>query len=161
MARLYKDRKGVDVIHLFNKEWRVGRLTHMKHTNRPHCVIYSPDDKQYDVYDRDAENIRATRYDYYDDQVVSLTRSDRPKTKIYILTNIMDKKENWETDLEKKPSINSTVKVIYDNGTIKNITFTGEWEKLRIPRNTYLDDGTILKTDKQYFKNVTPVMYRK
>jgi len=46
------------------------------------------------------------------------------KVKIYILTNILDQKENWCFNLNEIPK-NGPLKVICENGTVKKIEFNG------------------------------------
>lgn len=47
--------------------------------------------------------------------------------KIFILTHILDNKMNWVFDLDNLPK-NGNLKVIYNNGTVRNIEFNGVFE---------------------------------
>lgn len=161
MATKFENRKGVQKIHLFNKIWRIGRLNYMKTTNRPHCVIYSPDDKEYHVYDNEALNLRSVSYDFDDSEIIIAERSDLSKVKIYILSNILDDVKNWCDDLDIKPELGKTVKIIYNNGTIKNIKFNGKWEVFLNPKSYFSNNGEKIVFDKKIFKKISPVMWRK
>jgi hypothetical protein len=46
------------------------------------------------------------------------------QVKIHILTSILDKKDNWCYDLSIIPK-RDILKVIYDNGMVRNIEFDG------------------------------------
>lgn len=157
MAREYKDVKGLDLIHLFNEVWRVGKLNRLKGTNKVHTVIYGPDDKEYHVYNQDAQNLRTKVYGYYDEPAIQTERCDRAKAKIYILTHILDEKENW-TGLNLKPEVGTIIKVIYNNGTIKVLEFSGEWETTTIERLMYPTDPN--QTDRHNPTTITPVCWR-
>jgi len=125
MPREYKDRKGCKPIHLFNEVWRVGSRTQMKGTKQYHLVIYSPDDKEYHVYGENVERLGGT--------YLSDWRPDPALIKIYILTSILDSRENWNFNLGKLPAPGQKIKIIYDNGTIKkNMEFEGEWKREKI-----------------------------
>jgi len=55
--RKYEDnnirRRGVNLIHLFNKVWRAGKVIRKK--DKPaHLVIYSPEDVEFHVYGKEA-----------------------------------------------------------------------------------------------------------
>ena len=149
MAQKYKDeietrwgtntipRKGVTIIHLFNEEWRLGRLN-WKKGKEPHIVIYAPDDKQYDCYGIDALEIFDIGSDneYWNDRPETV---DRAKAKIWILTNILDDRDAWCFDMKGQiPFEGLPVKVIYENGTIKWIdAFSGDWSKHRHTHKQY------------------------
>lgn len=54
------------------------------------------------------------------------------------MTHILDKRENWEFDLNRLPQL-GPLKVIYENGTVRNTEWEGEWEdfeSLRYGTNT-------------------------
>ena len=137
MATKYKDRKGVTIIHLFNEEWRIGKLVE-KTGKDPHVVIYAPDDKQYHAYGADVWYIFDALGDgdgYHDISTV-----DRAKAKIWILVNVLDDPDFWNFNMHTTPEKGIPVKVIYENGTIKWIDeFKGDWEthkwgrKIQIP----------------------------
>jgi len=59
--------------------------------------------------------------------------SHRDLLKIYILTNILDDVNKWEFDLNIIPNT-ETLKVIYNNGTVKNINFNGIFEPVEITK---------------------------
>lgn len=121
-------RKGLVLIHLFNKVWRAGRLVQKK--GKPsHVVIYDPDDKEFHVYGKDAEEFVPGHV---------LRNVDPAKVKVYILTSILDKRENWCFDMKSTPKIGERVKVVFENGTIKYVdSFSGDWNnhKLEIHEN--------------------------
>lgn len=131
--RDFENMDGICPIHLFKKVWGVGRLTRRKDLKTEQRIIYSPEGQQYHLYGVDAKSISAKRSDYYDDDIVySTERVDAAKVKIHILTSILDERKNWCFDLKHLPNVNDSIKVIYDNGTIRNITFSGVWEKTNI-----------------------------
>ena len=125
-------KRGVTLIHLFNEVWRTGRLNE-KNGKPAHLVIYSPQDKEYHVYGREAKNLMS---DYSG-------KSDPAKVKIYILTSILDQRENWSWDLTEKPISGSVYVIVYNNGTIKKIVSTGEWAPEVIQRQRLYAPETI------------------
>ena len=141
--------KGLSIVHIGDKIWSIGKLN-MK-TN--HRVIYSPDGKEYHLYGNDAIKLSTIRFDWYDESVISRLRANHSQVKIYILTSILDSVGNWCFDLSEKPKTGDIVKVIYNNGTIKNIAFSGEFEKIK--KQKYSDYG--YDCDYQY---MIPVGYR-
>ena len=146
--------KGVTLVHLFNKVWRIGRFKIID--DKFHSVIYSPEDKEYHVWGDDVISF----YPNYETGVYgrAYTKPDPAKVKIYILTSILDERSKWCFDLKSKPIVGSTVKVIFNNGTIKNITFSGEWESIEIPHNYHIDyEKKISLSDLK----VNPVCYRR
>lgn len=140
-------KKGVTLIHLFHEVWRTGKLNEKK--DKPaHLVIYDPHDKQYDVYGQEALDLMSA----YTHEFRGCMRVDPAKVKIYILSSILDKKENWCFNLSEKPAVDAMIKVIYNNGTIKVIKSTGNWEPEVIDRK-YSEDTSIPQT-------IYPVAYK-
>lgn len=139
--------KGLSIVHIGDKIWSIGKLNE----KTTHRVIYSPDGKEYHLYGNDA--IKLNGLDCNDFCTISNLRANHSLVKIYILTNILDNIENWCFDLTKKPNTNDDVKVIYDNGTVKNIVFSGEFENVRKQRYSDFQNDS----DYQYMK---PVGYR-
>jgi hypothetical protein len=141
---MFAIRRGLKIVHIGDGVWRIGRE---KQTDKGlHQVIYSPDGKEYDLYD-----IEVTRL-HGDDQHLNFgdddgNFSDEAKVKIYILTNILDNSDNWCFDLSIIPPVGK-LKVIYNSGTVKNIDFNGTFEKNQILRNKWLK------------REITPVGYR-
>ena len=160
MATKYKNRKGVQSIHLFNEVWRIGRLTQMKKTCRLHCVIYSPDDKEYHVYDNEAVELRSKSYDYDDNEIVLRGRANLAKVKIYILTHILSDEKDWKYDLAQMPDIGTPIQVIYDNGTIKNIEFDSKFKSISIPNNRFTADGVKIEFEQQHYKKIKPICWK-
>jgi hypothetical protein len=119
--RKYVDRKGVKTVKLFKETWKVGRYIEKK-GSPPHIVIYGPDDKEHHVYGDDAISLLSCD-DYRDEFYI-----DKTKLKIYILTSILDNRDNWSFDMSKHPIIDRKVKVIYEDCTIKWVDFTGNWD---------------------------------
>ena len=148
-------RKGVTVIHLFNEEWRIGRLN-WKKDKEPHVVIYAPDDKQYHCYSEEALEIFdiGSDIEYWNERPETV---DRAKAKIWILTHVLDDPDAWCFDMKGQiPFEGLPVKVIYENGTIKWIdSFSGDWEnhKMEIPTEICMGENpdwkTWPKTDKE------------
>lgn len=116
--------KGLSIVHIGDTIWSIGKLN----TKTNHRVIYSPDSKEYHLYGDDA--IRMNGLSYNDEYILSNLRANHSQVKIYILTTILDSVDNWCFDLTKKPKIDEMVKVIYNNGTVKNIIFKGEFEQV-------------------------------
>jgi hypothetical protein len=141
--------KGLSIVHIGGNIWSIGKLN----TKTNHRVIYSPDGKEYHLYGNDAIKLSIINFDWYDENIISKLRVNHSQVKIYILTNILDSVDNWCFDLSNKPKTGDTVKVIYDNGTIKNIVFSGEFEKIK--KQKYSDYG--YDCDYQY---MIPVGYR-
>lgn len=125
-------------IHLFNEIWTAGKVTAMKKTLRPHLVIKDPKGKEYHLYDNDATSMGGKWLGTVDPELV----------KRYILTEILDQRDNWCFDLECKPLVGFLTKVLYDNGTIKNVQFVKEFESEKI------------ELKKGYTKTITPIAWR-
>lgn len=117
-----------------------------------HLVIYGPDGKNYHVYGNDVQFIttEADEYGYKQEGIDKHGNiAIESKLKIYILTNILDNRDNWEFDLTKVPE-KGPLKIIYNNGTVKNIEFNGTFECIMIkkkytflPRRFYFVDRKI------------------
>jgi hypothetical protein len=142
--------KGLKKIHIGEDVWLIGKDKKLK-DGRLHQVIYGPENKEYHLYDEDVKyvnTIDADKHVYNDGALVNRhgNTSYNEKVKIYILTHILDQKENWCFDLNNKPNIGK-LKVIYHNGTVKNIEFDG----------TFKPEELISKT---YNNSVKPVAYR-
>lgn len=136
-----KQRKGIKIVHIGKDIWKIGRDTSVK--NKKHQVIYGPDDKNYHLWESDVDFVNTPGPNepgpYYINQGIRYEQERRQinrdgckayesKVKIYILTHILDKKENWCFDLTKIPAIGK-LKVMYANGTVRNIDFDGEFKK--------------------------------
>ena len=141
--------KGLSIVHIGDKIWSIGKLN----TKTNHRVIYSPDGKEYHLYGNDAIKLSAISFDWYDGDIISRLRANHSQVKIYILTSILDSVDNWCFDLSNKPKTGDMVKIIYDNGTVKNIVFSGEFEKIK--KHKYSDSS--FDADYQY---MFPVGYR-
>ena len=125
--------------HIGTDVWCAGKITHnYKGTSKQHFVIYGPNRAEYNV---EGFNLH-TKFD------VCRGRIDQAKLKIYILTSILDNRNNWCFDLECIPTTDK-LKVIYSNGTVRNIEFDGVF-------NNY-DTGKAYWRGKIYTK---PVAYR-
>lgn len=138
-------KNGLKQVHIGEDVWLFGRQKFLK-DGRLHCVVYGPDRKaEYHLYDEDVTKLFSRDDDYGNNGGVYRDGNEalEPKVKIHILTHILDDKNNWCFDLEKVPSIGK-LKVIYDNGTVKNINFTGLYESIEI-KNTKFNyiKGTI------------------
>lgn len=156
--RVFKNRKGVTEIHLFHETWRVGRLIDKK--GKPlHTVIYSPDDKEYHVYGEDVRFLYSHDKNFFElYEYGSSNRLNLGRVKIYILTSILDKKENWCFDLKEKPVIGYMTKVIFDNGTIISpYEFDGEWREIEIPKNYRIGEKVIGSPSQ---KKIKPFCYK-
>jgi len=115
--------KGLVLIHLFNRVWRIGGIKWVE--GKRHSIIYSPEDKEYHVWGNDVVSF----YSNPDDPDGHFfNKPDPAKVKIYILTSILDKRENWSFDMKSNPKEGSNVKVIFENGKIAWIVFKEKWE---------------------------------
>ncbi len=182
---------GLKKVHIGQDVWLVGKDSRIK-DGRRHQVIYGPGNKEYHLYDNDVEFINKLDepnedYDLGYIHEANVVRHGNGalenKVKIYILTHILDAKENWCFDLNNKPITGSKVKIIYDNGTVKIVDyFSGEFEKAELVskarkpldiftnsswqekynKNKKLKGGQVFElTDREPIrKYVTPVAYR-
>jgi hypothetical protein len=66
--------------------------------------------------------------------------------KIYILTSILDDRDNWVFYLKKIPAVGK-LKVILENGTVKNIDFNGQFNPQEIVSKRF----TIKEVDDRYY----------
>lgn len=119
--------KGLKKVHIGNDVWLYGRQKHVPGKGL-HMVIYGPNRKEYHVWGKDVTwLITDSDSDWYNSWGYGNRQGNRgiqSKVKIYILTNILDKKENWCFDLTKIPE-SGNLKVMCENGTVKNIEFNG------------------------------------
>lgn len=147
-------RKGLKVVHIYGQPWRIGRPSFTNSPvwgpHVPHQVIYGPDNKEYNLWGDDRLNSLVT--DGYVDRDGNIV--DESKVKIFILTHILDDKKMWQFDLNQLPIPGSKIKVVYNNGTLKNIIFSGSWEDITVKKyyRTYKEKG--------FDRKVSPVAYR-
>lgn len=118
--------RGLKVVHIGQDVWKIGRVNKKSW----HQVIYGPNNKEYHL-DRNAIK-KVEGYCVNKNG----NKADQSKVKIYILTEILDCVDNWEFDLSKKPEVGK-LKVIYENGTIKNIDFDGDWTPIKPIKNSW------------------------
>jgi uncharacterized 2Fe-2S/4Fe-4S cluster protein (DUF4445 family) len=139
-------RNGIQVVHIGQDIWRIGRTNFVinKATGKEerHVVIYGPDNKEYNVFGKDVNT-----FDSYATSSKNRPHYNLGMVKVFILTQILDNVSNWCFDLKKIPS-NNILKVVYDNGTIKNIEFVGEF-------NPFVSE----KDKKRYNKNWESIEY--
>jgi hypothetical protein len=127
---------GLKKVHIGEDVWVYGRQNHVPGKGE-HMVIYGPNRKEYHVWGNDI-NWLITEYDsdHWDNWNYGNRQGNRAiqaKVKIYILTSILDAKENWSFDLKKIPA-EGPLKVIYNNGTVKNIEFDGEFKEVELTK---------------------------
>jgi hypothetical protein len=159
-------RRGLKQVHIGQDIWVYGRQKHVPGKGL-HMVIYGPDRKEHHVWGRDVQSL-CTEYDeYYRDFIRSnVSRhgnaAQQAAVKIYILTSILDKRENWCFDLKSVPA-NGPLKVICQNGTVKNIQFVGEFhpQELVSKRFTFKQDWISGSPEKTVTSFVNIVGYRK
>ena len=83
-----------------------------------------------------------------------------PAVKVYILTSILDERKNWCFDLKATPA-NGPLKVIYDNGTIKNIIFEDKFQIFENPQtNIYSGKPRGERSVYSFTRNIYPIAYR-
>ena len=156
-------KRGVKCVHIGGERWTCGkRNTNYQNTNQSHMVVYGPDKKEHHLYD-DAVKFVCT--DLFESRLKpsgDVSYCDRhgnvaieSNLKIFILTHILDDASNWCFDLAKVPATGK-LKVIYDNGTVKNIDFDGEFKRENIKRVSSTYKGTAYS----YTKNINPIAYR-
>jgi len=136
-----KSKNKLKQVHIGKDVWKIGAQKNLYHYGKDtHAVIYGPNRKEYDVYGKDVEFIIKPFDEKYHEswQDGNVSFADRngnyaveSKLKIYILTQILDDKKNWCFDLNKIPE-NGKLKVIYKNGTVKNIDFNGEFHRAEL-----------------------------
>jgi len=117
-------RKGLKKVNIGQDVWRIGRSTNKK--GKLHQVIYGPDDREYHLYGEEVQRM-------FGQVNRDGNKADQAKVKVYILTEILDKRENWCFDLRNKPK-DGKLKVVYNNGTVKNIEFDGVWKSVKMNR---------------------------
>jgi len=134
-------------VHIGKDVWKIGAQKYVD--NKLHTVIYGPNRKEYHVYGKDVDFLTKPNdnkyHDDWQDQNLSYcgrngNHAIESKLKIYILTNILDNKDNWCFDLTKIPE-NGKLKIIYENGTVKNTDFKGVFHRaeLKSKRNHIKD----------------------
>lgn len=176
-------RKGLKAVHIGNDMWTVGKIGYVNDPTGKltikadgtssikkvrHQVIYGPNKQLFHVYDNDVELL----YHEYDPRYAEFDFSRRrsggyvnrhgnisieSSVKIYILTTILDKRENWCFDLNSIPE-QAKLKVLYNNGTIKNIEFNGVFEPVEIDNYSYHNNKKDFLMNK---KLIYPIAYRK
>lgn len=147
-------------VHIGDEVWACGKIKYNPKTKKKHMVIYAPNRKQYDVFDEDALSISTELDEYGDIKGGNVNRKGncaiQEKLKIFILTSILDNRENWCFDLNCNPRTDK-LKIIYDNGTVKNIDFTGTFDSVRISKK-YSNSDNIRVT--YGTKLIHPIAYR-
>ena len=154
----------VSKVHIGNDVWSCGEINYnfiLDGKRTSHLVIYGPDKKLWHLYGKDVEfMLGSDDYAAYESagyRDFSLCRIVLQKLKIYILTHILDDSQNWCFDLTKIPD-KGRLKVIYSNGTVKNIDFNGEtFEDIKIWRRATWVTSTKIGWD----RTVKPFAYRK
>jgi hypothetical protein len=124
--------KGLKAIHIGDSTipWYIGKEKVMK-DRRLHQMIYYGN-TEYHLWDDDVRRLRGDMDEW---GLFIMNRhsnaSDQAKVKVYILTSILDSRENWCFDLKCVPD-RKNLKIIYENGTIKNVEFDGEFKPVVI-----------------------------
>lgn len=128
-------RRGLKQVHIGDDVWVYGRQNHVPGKGL-HMVIYGPDRKEHHVWGNDVRML-CTEYDEYrriwasSNVIRHGNAAYQSRVKIYILTSILDKQENWCFDLKQVPPA-GPLKVICANGTVKNIEFDGTFRPLEL-----------------------------
>lgn len=128
--------RGLKKIHIGGEVWVYGRQSNVN--GKAHMVIYGPNRKEYHVWGSDVNDLCKTNDSWYYDEWGygdrNGNRAIESKVKIHVLTSILDERSNWCFDLKTTPK-NGFLKVIYDNGTVKNIEFDGEFKKVEVKKS--------------------------
>ncbi len=150
--------KGLKYVHIGEEAWACGRIkSNYQNTRRKHMVIYAPDHKEYHIFDNDVDFITNLNEDKYHRRVFRDGNiAIESQLKIFILTSILDKKENWHFDLTDIPDRNK-LKIIYNNGTVKIVDFNGIFESIIIPRKYVNKNGERVPFST---KTIYPIAYR-
>lgn len=150
-------------VHIGNDVWQCGAINQnfMLDGNRTsHLVIYGPERKLYHVYGKDANGICYELDEYGYMKPGNVCRGGNfaieARLKIYILTHILDEGSNWCFDLKKLPP-QGKLKVIYENGTVKNILFDGVKIENAYVQKTFVVANRVHKYNP---KPVAPIAYR-
>ena len=147
---------GLKQVHIGDGVWLFGKQSN---DPIPHMVIYAPDRKtEHHVFGEMVRVLCEVKDAEWGIPGVSTVnrhgnQADEANVKIYILTSILDDRRNWCFHLKNIPP-NGKLKVIYSNGTVKNIDFTGTFNPISIGKFY----------DKKYHphnSNVVPIAYRK
>jgi hypothetical protein len=117
-------RAGLKAIHIGQKVWLIGKEKRIKGTRVSHQVIYAPDGKEHHLYGDVIDGVSGCVNR-------AGNRADEAKVKIFILTSILDDHKKWCFNLSDAPPLGK-LKVIYSNGTVKNINFDGEFNELSL-----------------------------
>lgn len=131
-------RDGVKKVNIGNDVWSIGRRTTVD--NNSHCVIYGTDNKQYHIWGNDVDLLYGS---YCNRQGNTAIEKD---LKIYILTSILDNRDNWVFNLKNIPPVGK-LKVILENGTVKNIDFNGQFN----PQEIVSKRITFKEIDNKYY----------
>lgn len=153
--------KGLKIVHIGSDVWKIGKVS--KVDEKLHQVIYGPENKEYHVWEQDVEYLNEPRRELCSGKKRTINKNGngacQARTKIYILTHILDKKENWCFDLAQIP-VAGKLKVIYENGTVKNIDFDGEFKEAIIDKGFWWYKLVSLRTEHKPDDIIKPVAYR-
>ena len=158
--------KGLKKVNIGSNVWLYGRQkailnpssteTIDENEKMLHMVIYGPEKKEYHVWGKDVENLSKDD-DYGNNGNVNRDGNTalEERVKVHILTSILDDRANWCFDLTQIPTVGK-LKVIYENGTVKNIEFNGEFSKVDVVDQFWKNKHNIISK-----KEVSPIGYRK
>jgi hypothetical protein len=147
-----KLNRGLKKVHIGGDVWLFGRQNNVPGKGK-HMVIYAPDRKtEHHVWGNTVTELTkcfdSDHWDFWGYANRSGNRAIEAKVKIYILTAILDSRDNWCFDLNKFPK-KGPLKVVYENGTVKNIEFGGIFDPVKLTKRW------------GYEYSVRPVAYRK
>lgn len=139
-------RDGVKKVNIGNNVWTIGRRTTVDNTM---CyVIYGSDNKQYHVWGTDAHILYGSFINKQGNTAIERL------VKIYILTSILDDRDNWVLNLKNIPPVGK-LKVILENGTVKNIDFNGQFNPQEIVSKRFTQEYRKTMWSEEY-----PITYR-
>jgi hypothetical protein len=158
-----KPNKGLKKVNIGSNIWLYGRQKYIdtpdpsefKNKTILHMVIYGPENKEYHVWGDDVKKLSSDD-DYGNNGNVNRDGNTalEERVKVHILTSILDDSANWCFDLTKIPDVGK-LKVIYDNGTVKNIDFDGVFSKIDVVDQFWKNKLNIISK-----KEISPIGYR-
>jgi hypothetical protein len=158
--------RGLKEVHIGDGVWLIGRQKVISGKGW-HCVIYGPNRRtEHHLWGKDVEWLTESNEWDNDSGTFRPNRNGNlaieSKLKIFILTSILDDRDMWCFDLKKTPQPGK-LKVIFSNGTVKNIDFDGTFRPAELvsKRFTWEMNNRYNVCPHSVLKFVGPVAYRR